>query len=285
MVILGVVCVVVAAVAFGFYRHSLKMENDVDATMSLAAAVGSGILAGVFFGGHFWLGRKAGTWAGRRQNSPNEPWKWWPGWRSGTVSPRVNARVYYWRFGTAVFLCAFLGWLQDALRHQEATGKGAWTFIGILGVTELVLIGLSLNVSWLWWRHRGATLRLITFPVPVGGRMEAMIQLPYRLRPAGGFQLRLLQIQRKLVMSNKGSNTQEEEIHRVEVTAQAMEMGPDSAHSTTVPVGITLPPTAIGGDPNPADYGYHWRLQLRADVPGENLLAEFPVPVFRVAQQ
>jgi hypothetical protein len=274
----------VALGALGYWRHAINVQNEVDANLGLGSAVVAGILAVVFIAGHLLLGRKERLWAGRRRDFPNEPWKWWPGWRSGTVRPRVNARVCYWWVVTAIIGGAFSGWLQDVLRNEFVT-DGAKMFVVILGVALVALVAMSANVTWRWWRGRNSVLRLITFPVPTGGRMEAMITLPYRLRPAGGFQLRLLQIHRKLVVTNEGSNTREEEVHRVEVTAQAMEMGPDSAHTTTVPVAIQLPPEAMGGDPDPADHGYHWRLQVRAEIPGENLLAEFPVPVFRGAQQ
>ncbi len=284
VVLLGWFCVVVALGAGMFHLHFVRHENQVDASMSLVTLVLAGILAVVFFAGHFCIGRKERLWAGRRQEFPNEPWKWWPGWRSGMVQPRVNARVYYWWFATGCVAGLFLGWLQDVLR-KEFVADGAKVFVVVLGVATLVLAGLAMNMSWRWWRGRKSFLRLITFPVPRGGRMEAMVTLPFRLRPAGGFQLRLLQIKRKLVTHRRGSTTEEEELQRVEVAAQAMETGPEAAHSTTVPVSIQLPPEALGGDPDPGDYGYHWRLQVRAEIPGENLLAEFPVPVFGVPEK
>jgi len=197
-------------------------------------------------------------------------------WASGVV--RADRMTAVTAIGAAAF------WNLLSVTFAFAAGPRALLEGGapaavVLGLTAVGILLAAWAVRETAQRvlFGAASLKLVTVPAVVGGRLEGIIHLPRKVRAADGFRLRL-----ECVRTFGDLGEQQEELWADENTID-FDVETDATR-TAIPVQFDLPDDQPGTDPD-AERPVSWRLDVTARNPGVDLRVRFDVPVSETARQ
>jgi hypothetical protein len=129
-----------------------------------------------------------------------------------------------------------------------------------------------------WWKYGDARLQLESVPLRPSHVLEGIIQIPRRIHPQGGFNLRLACVKRVKVGTGKRQRTDEETLWQADqvVSGEALESAPRSVQFA---VAFQIP-KALPSTSQHDRTSILWRLHVGARMPGLDYVTLFVLPVF-----
>jgi hypothetical protein len=241
-----------------------------------------GLIPLVFFfigvGGLAWIYSAGGS--SSKVLPPSEgaaPWQRRADWAAGRVVASAKpAMIAAWIF-TGVWNLISLPFLSILTREIARPGNRPMLFGLIFPAIGFGLIAWAMYVTARWRKYGESVLEMAPVPGVVGGALQGTIRLSRFVRPAEGFKLKLLCINRVTTQSGNKRSTSDNVLWTDEQQA-----GPGMGDS--VPVAFYIPPDCRETSYDSVDDIVIWRLKVTAKEPGVDYAAQFDVPVFNVAQ-
>lgn len=241
------------------------------------SGVGFGLLVGAILG--FRSQKRAAAFEAAR---PEEPWLWREDWARGqiTASTKGTMRIAWAlaAFWNAISSGAFAAFLNSHGRRDAVS-----YIILIFPLVGLGLVAWAIRETIEWKKFGQSTFKMLPVPGVIGGRLSGAIETSVKIRPAEGFHLRLVCVNRITSGSGKESSTTEYILWEDEKTI-VRELLDDDPRRTGIPVSFQIPFEARDSDNYDARNRIIWRLEVRAKVPGVGYAAIFEVPIFRTAE-
>jgi hypothetical protein len=251
------------------------------------ARLGFGLLFAVMFGGAGMLvivlmrrgQRRQAEVAAFQASHPAQPWAAWPKWRSARLScdgaeMRGFATLFalFWNLISLPILFIIPGEIADGNRAAA---------IGLL----FPLIGVGLGVwavrEWIRSRRYGASvLTLEQLPVPLGGRLQARLEVPARLQ-ARELSLQVACVRIRRTGSGKNRRTSEQVLW--EDSARIAPTPGSTPGSTQARIDLRLPGDRPEASEDDSSNRVVWRVSVTSPEPGVDFRARFELPVFAVA--
>lgn len=242
-------------------------------------------ILGLVFGGigaamHFGFRKQAARErriAARRQDWPDEPWRWREDWADGPITDTMRQQmIASWFFAilwNAIALPSTVLGVREALR----TGELALWFVTIFGVVGLGLLVSAILQTMRYRRYGVSALELETFPGFLGGTLAGRIRASLDLHEVPRIPIVLRCIRQVVTGTGKHRSTREDVLweSQLDVVRTYRE-----GASTLVHFAFRLPPDGQPSTPLPAADQVVWRLEAHAEVPGVDYHAVFEVPVF-----
>ncbi|NIR44239.1 MAG: hypothetical protein GWN99_08935 [Gemmatimonadetes bacterium] len=242
----------------------------------LFGGVGFGMLGVAYYGL-----RRARAARELQERHPDEPWLWRTDWATGRIESSGRHRMYRaWAFAVFWNLIAFtvpIVVLPEALADGEKLALLILAFPAI----GLILLGRAIYLTLRHRKYGVSVLRLATVPGVVGRALRGVILTDSWIRPADGFPVKLLCVNR--VVSRSGNRRSVRETVLWE-DAQRVTRAHQVGRATAIPVGFRLPADARESDASDSSDQIIWRVETSASVPGVDFGASFDVPVFRTAE-
>lgn len=215
-----------------------------------------------------------------REANPEAPWLSRQDWQERRLKSKgASGAVLLW-----IMAVAFVGISLPVVLAIPGEWQSGNKPVLIALLFPVVGLGLGVAAARATIRHRKfgvSELELHTLPGVLGGTLSGAIEIPSKVRPEGGFKLRLVCVRRTTSGSGKNRSTHESVVWEEQKTIlkDYLEPEPDQ---TGLPVFFNIPydlPESRDGNP-----AIIWRLEVSADVPGVDYAATFEVPVFKTAE-
>lgn len=212
----------------------------------------------------------------REQQYPEQPWLWKKDWRDGAIRSDDRERL----LGIGIFALiwnAISAPLPFVLVSEWQSGNQA-ALIGLL----FPLIGLILAGVWgkRWWHRRRfgeLILQLDPWPGRIGGQLQGAVAIPRSMPPGTTVTLTLSSVRRRQRGSGKNRKTVEDVLWQ---KVQLVTVSRVGLQRSSVPVRFVLPAGLQPSDWSDSANQQVWRLQMKAELDGIDLDANFEVPVF-----
>jgi hypothetical protein len=139
----------------------------------------------------------------------DKPWLKRAEWVSGRIASGARKSVVLlWIF--TLLWCGISAAISLAIIPPELQrGKHAALLALIFPVIGLALIGFALQTTLAWRKFGQSLFEMAALPGALGGTLEGEIQVPTRLPPPHGLQLRLSCVRRTTTGSGKSRSTTE----------------------------------------------------------------------------
>jgi len=218
----------------------------------------------------------------RREEHPEEPWKWSPDWADGRIKSSTRTMMIasalfalFWNLISSPLLFVIPGELEDGNRL---------TLIALL----FPAVGLGLIVwavrSFLRWNKYGeSTFEMANVPGIVGGPLAGVVYTNIKLEPEEGFRVTLSCVEEITTGSGKNRSTRQH-IHWQDERLLKRELTEGDLARSAIPVFFAIPHDARESTVESGSRAVHWKLNVQAAVPGIDFEAEFRVPVFRTPE-
>ncbi len=240
------------------------------------------VFGGVGFGmvgAGIWGGKKAKQQEQLAQLHPNEPWLCRDDWASG--------RIRSSRWGPVLVMAAMtlfwnaISWGVAGAFFFSDKDMPVWVAAICLGFPAIgmLLIGQTIYMAIGVSRWGSSELEMAAVPGVLGGRVAGVIYAPAGLKIAESFLLTLTCFEKKTRKTANGTETHEEPVWQTnqEITKT---LGSDHTNKTVIPVSFYIP---FDQHPTDDEAGYLWKIEVRAEVPGVDYVANFEVPVFKTS--
>lgn len=237
------------------------------------AAVGGGII---------WIGLHARTSMRRQeelqQQHPKEPWLWEERWRDRRIKHDARgASLALWGFailwnaivGTAIAA----GWRDLLDQVSEEPGMLFFLLFPVVGIGVLIA---AIRSTMQWRRFGTSTLVLDRLPVPIGGELEGVLELPADVREADEVLVTLVCLR----TTRHGKNTTTTMLWGDERRHPRSSMGSGSS-GPTLAIRFSVPPDAVPSSVGGGTPSISWKVRVTAAVSGVDFAAEYPIPVFQ----
>ena len=236
--------------------------------------VGYGLLVGLFFG----LKAKKRTDAIKAAH-PDEPWVWRDDWAAGRI-PSGNKRsaITAWVFAlfwNAISSPVFFLIVPGELRK----GNHAALIAIIFPIIGLLLLALAIQQSIRWKKFGQSIFKMLSTPGVIGGQVSGAIETAVKVRPEGGFQVKLRCVHRVTTQTGDSSSTSEHILWEDEKIIIKDLL--DDPRRSGIPVFFQIPADCRETDSTNSRNAIVWRLEARAKVPGVDYFAQFEIPVFK----
>lgn len=214
----------------------------------------------------------------RREEHPNEPWRWDRRWNeeheeSGGLGPAMRA------FGTSVFLAIFLAGFNAVVFFGG--GNAPLPVQGLILLFDVAALGVfayGVYLTLQYFKYGRSRLRFAKFPFRPGGVFEATLEAGDRIATATEIRLRLRYIEDVTEWTRSGSKSRSVivsyRIYEATDTVRA-----ETTQGGSIPVRFRLPEGSYATrllDPARR----YWLLDVEADTPGIDYAAKFLVPVY-----
>jgi hypothetical protein len=243
------------------------------------------VFGGVGFG--LWIGIFYASRAKKRIDAikaahPLEPWLWKDQWAGGSIRSSTKASMItaciFALFWNSISMTVCVAVIPGELRKGNHKALFALIFPAV-GVGLLVW---AVREIIRWKKFGESTFKMLSVPGVLGGQLNGAIQTSVKIRPEDGFHLKLRCINRVTTSSGNSSSTTENILWEDEKT-MARELLADDPRRSGIPVYFQIPADGRESDDANSRNRILWRLEAGAKVPGVDYLAQFEVPVFRVA--
>lgn len=286
----GVGCLILFALPFAGFgllglfqgvKHLLAGNTKDGLPLCLIGTVFSLVGFGLIAGGYYGLRKERGK-DKRKTDFPNEPWRWREDWAQGRADSQGATGAYLTWF-IALFWNLISTSVLFIIPRELAKGNKGILFALIFPLVGLGLLSTAIYATLQRRKFGRPVCKLLTSPVPLGGQLAGMVEIPAKVKAAHGFKVRLECLERLTTGSGKNRSTRETPLWQDHATV-TQDLLAHQADKTAVPVQFTLPrdcPEASWDACNPCIV---WRLNITADLPGVDLNETFELPVFRTAE-
>ncbi len=255
----------------------LELVRGRDLAWSLLGFAVLWLLFCTLFGWVFWRARQEQN---RRDADQRPPWLQRPEWADGRIRAEGSISFAMSWGASALFSGVGLVLLGVVAPSLDSEGTKVAHWIGGISLGLGALITVSTLMGAIRLRKFGdSVLHLGTFPAPIGGRLEGVIEFPRRISPDGGFQVRLTcdQIVRKKSPGGEDSSATENLWTGEWIVCRGSH---DGSEKTRIPFGIPVPDDLPeSGGLNPVT---QWHVMARASLPGLDYHSRFEVPVYQM---
>lgn len=242
-------------------------------------ALGIGVFTLIFCYAFFFTGRRARKDKNSQDAASRPPWLQRADWAAGQIMAEGNAGQGWALLISCLVMAAGAGilWLRFRGPEMDEEGKKVALWMG----SGACLVGgvLIASVTYALW-HRlkfgRAVLHLRSLPGRLGESLEGTVEIPRGIPPGVDFEVRAICYQITRVTGNDGGS------HRTRTFWSsppcACSGASDLREAMRVAFSLPLPagqPSTGGYDPS-----YHWKLEIRAPLPGVGFCTRFEVPVF-----
>lgn len=240
------------------------------AALLLAAA-----LCALLAGARRW--RDAQAEASARAQFPVEPWRWQRGWREKRIHDRAGRGSISLRHAALPLVLSSLA--LAALLFQAWADWPDMVLAAILFPVALWQLWDALLEMLDPWRFGSIELGLAENPLRCGGMIEGVIYVGKAPAKLSATALELVCVRRAA-----GSGLLETELGKQRWAPPAQAFTRRGNH-LLLRVSASLPADWPASDSHSAGGAVAWELRLDGEVPGPNLRAEFPLPVFSSLQK
>ena len=216
---------------------------------------------------------------GGMQGSP-QPWQAREDWARGEVRSE-SRNEFVTALVAAIFGSAVAAIALAAMWPRTETIRGMDWLVLLFPLGALFVIGRCVFLGRRWLKYGDAQLQLKAVPLRPGDVLDGIVQIPRRIHPQGGFNLRLACVKKVTVGSGKRKRTREETLWQAEqvVSGDALE---SALRSVQFPVAFQIP-KAMPPTSQHDRTSIIWRLHVRARMPGLDYATDFVLPVFAAA--
>ncbi len=144
------------------------------------------------------------------------------------------------------------------------------------------LLGWAILATLRARRFGTGTLTLDTLPGVIGGRFAATVETGRPLPTDTSVAARLVCVRRTTSGTGKSRSTHETVLWEDELQVGAGHLQP-GMRGTRIPLVYPIPHGCVATDDRVPSQTVHWRVELRAELPGADYVSSFEVPVFRTA--
>ncbi len=214
---------------------------------------------------------------------PGEPWLWKKAWAGGAIeSSDKNAVVFTCVFAVVWNLAAFP--MATVMLHDKLNRPPDQEWLVLLfPAAGIALVVLAIYMVKRWRKFGKSTFKMLPVPGFIGGQVAGAIQTSVKIKPQGGFHLKLLCIRRETQGSGKNQHTWDDILWEDEKILTRDLLSDDPGHSG-IPVFFKVPPDAEPTDETNPRNKIIWQLTVQAKVQGISYSANFEIPVFNVPE-
>lgn len=238
-------------------------------------------MVGLLFILGFLPGAIPGVDQRKLQQNPEQPWLADPRWNEFVIKTR-NWKNLLQLWGIAIFMTVFVSLFVSVMIMDSSTPIFAWAIISIFVLATLALDWHAVYSTLQYLKFSESTLLLGQFPINTGGEFVAVIAVTPRFSPGQEFKFEL-RCERKLITgSGKNSTTTKDSLYQSSqtITIKAEHF---CNHKIYVPIKLKIQEKSKTTTPEASNPSITWWLKATASVPGIDFLAEFPLPVYEVA--
>ncbi len=216
--------------------------------------------------------------------SADAPWMRQKDWACGRIRSGGVAGLVLWWVVAGVwngFMLIFIAVFWGDPEYGDV--------IKVLYLFELIGLGilvLAVQQTWVWLRFGVSVLEMAPVPGVIGGTLEGWIQTGIRAFPTKPVQLVLTcERSRRVVGRVKGVKESDTTTDILWQTDRDVDAGrfTRGLQGLSIPVRIAIPYGLPSSDSSNPHDEIHWHLAVSCDLPGVDLQADFPVPVFVTA--
>ena len=214
-----------------------------------------------------------------REQYPDQPWRWKPEWAAGRIR-YSGLTMFLVAFFFALFWNAVSTPILFVLPRELAKGNKA-VLIALLFPAVGIGLAAWAVLAFIRWRKFGnSAFELAAVPGVPGLPLRGVLHAPMVAPPPDGFKVALNCIRRVTTGSGKNRHTSESILWQEEKVIAADRHG--DRDGLRVPVDFTLPPDQPSTtEPGGTDAAtVLWRLDVKAELPGADYVANFEIPVF-----
>ena len=250
-----------------------------------AEGIWLGILTVVFYAVAFglWFSRLS---VGDRQKRANDlravetpqPWLWREDWASGRIVSLDKGTTLHWLTVAALWNFLSVVWILTA-REDILVLSGPTILFVLFSAIGLGLLVWAFLMVARWGKFGESVFIMKSVPGVVGGELSGVIDIPVKLRPQDGFQLKLVCMSQNGPDANDDSISVRAVLWKSEQT-MARDLIADDPARTGIPVCFQIPRECRATDETIPGFRVFWRLEASAKLPGVNYQAVFEVPIF-----
>lgn len=251
------------------------------ATYTLLGVLFSGVGFGLLFAAG-WSRRKIRAEQARMSELPGQPWLWKSEWASGKIrcessSELIAATIFasIWNLVSCPILFIVPGEVLDKKNYPALLGL----LFPLVGAGLLVWVARA----FLHWRRFGkAEFHVDDLPGKIGGTLRGEVLFPTIIETGDPVVVRLICEKRTVSGSGKSRKTRTSILWEEEYALDPTGIETETTGHTRIPVRFSIPEDCKETDETRPDNSIHWKLRIRASVPGVDLDSWFTVPVFQV---
>lgn len=205
----------------------------------------------------------------RRQEFPDEPWRWQEKWQARRLRSTVK---HAWSGLAFAALWNLIVWTVFIM--AASSGDIEWPILLIVAIFPLIGIGMAGWVAYVWlqrWKWGVSELELATFPGVLGGPLAGVITVSRAIEASDGISVRLACVRSE----QRGKHKTDVTVWDCEHTIVRQLTTPDRLQ-TLIPAKFVIPRDL----PDSSADDVTWRLSALAATEGVDFHAEFDVPVF-----
>ena len=240
-------------------------------------AVGFGGLAATLLG---W--RKQKALAAIKAANPDSPWLWREDWAAGMVESTNRGRLatmwvfaVFWNLISWTITIAFA--MQGVWKQQRAA-----YFVWLFPLLGAAFLGYAIYLTVQWRKFGKSTFKMISVPGVIGGKLAGAIETSVKVKPADGFEVRLMCINEVSTGYGRNRRTTQDTVFEIN-KSHVHDLLETSSGRCGIPVLFDIPQDAQESNSGTTRNFYFWRLEAMARVPGVDYVAQFEVPVFKIA--
>ncbi len=241
----------------------------------------SSIGLAMFFAGLFQKLKKSRQEKILRLN-PNKPWVADSRWNGFSIATN-NRTQLFWSWVLGICLPMFVSIFVVLLFKDKNAPVFAWLIVGLFSMFALALFvhAIYKTIQHLKYGESFAVLNQI--PLRPGDEARMAVLIPARFSDGQIIDVEIFCEKKTTTGSGKNSTTHTDKLHKKSFQL-AVSSSNQSKNRIALPVELQIPDTARPDsiDTNPS---FQWKLVLKADVPGVDYEAEFPLPVFEVKDE
>ncbi len=212
--------------------------------------------------------------------SVSKPWLGQREWANSDVNCDTKKQArFFWGFA---LLWNMLTWpILVAIPEELSRGNKLIVLAVIFPLVGIYLVYLAIKSTLSWRRFGNLRLHLDPYPGSIGGQVGGSLRVPLAYDSRHRFNVNLLCLRSQETGNGKHRRRRETGIWQAS----------GLAHNKAAPGGGTLltlcfdlPPGLPISEPHSDDYHF-WRLELKADLPGIDLMRQFTIPVFATGEK
>jgi hypothetical protein len=205
----------------------------------------------------------------RRQEFPDEPWRWQEKWQARRLRSTVK---HAWSGFAFAALWNLIGWTVFIM--AASSGDTEWPILLLVAIFPLIGVAMAGWAAYVWlqrWKWGVSELELATFPGVLGGPLAGVITVPRAVEAKEGIVVRLACVRAE----QRGKHKTNVTLWDCEHTIVRQLTTPDRLQ-TLIPAKFVIPHDL----PDSSADDVTWRLSASAATEGIDFHVEFDVPVF-----
>ncbi len=211
--------------------------------------------------------------------TPDAPWRQRADWAAGEVHSHGWRAIGLHALTTlAVNAIGWGVWLAVYFDRGKNPAWALW-WVGIFPAIGIAMLAALIYAVLRQLRFGTSVFRMSTTPGVVGGELAGVVLAPEGLRPADGFELKLVCTRTYWRKERRGKERERRTSPIYEAQCAITRTLHDPSGRVGMPVRFVIPSDAEESSPDAAE-PIHWKLYVRGKCLGPDYKAVFDVPVY-----